>query len=274
VRNTKNEIVEWFGAASDITERKRAEEALAEFSRKLERSNQELEQFAFVASHDLQEPLRKIIRFGDSLADRLKPDMNENTMAESADYLRRMQNAAERMQAMIDGLLNLSRVSTRGRAFELVNLEHLAAEVISDLEPRLHQERGQVQLGSLPDIEADPLQMRQLIQNLVGNAVKFHRPETPPVVVVRSKVLPAKSNHPERMVLQVEDNGIGFDEQDAERIFQPFQRLHGHSEYPGTGMGLAICQKIVKRHHGKITVHSRPGEGSTFTIELPLRQPA
>jgi signal transduction histidine kinase len=258
----------------DITMRKQAEAALVEYADKLKRSNQELEQFAFVASHDLQEPLRKIIRFGDSVADRLTPGMDENSAAEVGDYLHRMQNAAERMQAMIDGLQDLSRVATQAKPFETVALAQLAAEVISDLEPRIHQARGQVQLGALPEIEADPMQMRQLLQNLIGNALKFHQADTPPVIRVGSEIFLAKHHQPGRVVLTITDNGIGFDAQDAGRIFQPFQRLHGRGEYEGTGLGLAICQKIVERHHGTITVHSQPGEGSTFTIELPLRQPA
>ncbi len=257
-----------------ITERKLAEEALKEahaasnrYAEKLQQSNRELEQFAFIASHDLQEPLRKILMFGDAVERTLGSGLPE----EAADYLARMQNAAGRMQKMIDGLLELSRVSTRGGDYEPVALTPLVREIIADLEARLQETGGQVLVDELPTVEADGLQMRQLFQNLIGNALKFHRHDMPPLVQV-STTCSERSNKPSLATVCVRDNGIGFDETYAEKIFQPFQRLHGRSEYEGSGLGLAICRKIVERHRGSLAVHSTPGAGSEFIITLPLRQ--
>jgi signal transduction histidine kinase len=145
-------------------------------------------------------------------------------------------------------------------------------EVVLDLEGRISKEGGQVIVESLPFIEADPNQMQRLLQNLIGNALKYHRANIPPVVKVSGRMDEAKDRQAAAFTLIVEDNGIGFEEVYTERIFQPFQRLHGRSEYEGTGMGLAICQKIVERHHGSITAHSKPGEGSKFIVILPLKQ--
>jgi PAS domain S-box-containing protein len=249
-----------------------SESNLRHLTEKLKTSNQDLEQFAFVASHDLQEPLRKIMRFGESVADRLTHRMDENTIAETTDYLHRMQNAAERMQIMIDGLLNLSRISTHGTTFQQVSLSDIASEVISDLEPRIHQARGVIKVDPLPGIEADPLQMRQILQNLIGNALKFRKAGTPPVIHVHGEIVSMQDDSGSQLVMTVEDNGIGFNSADGKRIFKPFQRLHARSEYEGTGIGLAICQKIVERHHGSIMVESEPQRGSRFIVTLPVRQ--
>jgi PAS domain S-box-containing protein len=265
--SAQTEIV---GFVIDLTGLKEAQAALEDYAEKLKRSNQDLEQFAFVASHDLQEPLRKVKVFGDRIRNKLGESVDE----EVRDYLDRMQNAAGRMQEMIRALLELSRVSTHGKAFREVNLYQVVQEVIGDLEERIRKENGQVVVGPLPVIEADPTQMQRLLQNLIGNALKYHKDDIPPVVRITAKIHPVKNQPGAVLTLTVEDNGIGFDEQYAERIFQPFQRLHGRGEYEGTGMGLAICQKIVDRHYGKISVHSKPGEGSIFMVSLPLRQPA
>jgi PAS domain S-box-containing protein len=259
-----------------ISQRKQAEEELAEahsalqaYAQKLKRSNQELEQFAFVASHDLQEPLRKIRFFGRNLQQQFTQDLP----AEARDYLERMQNAAERMRTMIDGLLELSRVSTRGGNFVLVDLTTVVEEAIADLEARIRTSGGEVILDSLPSVEIDVVQIRQLFQNLIGNALKFHKPGVPPVVhIYQGPLLPGTTIS--QVDIMVEDNGIGFNEQFTDRIFQPFQRLHGKSEFEGTGLGLAISQKIVERHHGKLKVRSVLNEGSVFTVTLPIRQSA
>jgi PAS domain S-box-containing protein len=250
----------------DITERKQAEQALRESEEKIRRSNQELEQFAFVASHDLKEPLRKITLFGDRLQSRAKETLD----AESLHYLERMQNAAERMQVMINGLLELSRINRQGREFTKIHLKTLVGDVVSDLESRIQAAGGEVHTGDLPTLEADELQMRQLFQNLIGNALKFHRPGVPPIVRVSGAPGPAKKAA--LVEILVEDNGIGFEQKDAGRLFQPFQRLHGRNEYEGTGLGLAICQKIVERHHGTIEVQSVPEQGTMFIIRLPVKQ--
>lgn len=235
----------------------------------LTRSNEELQQFAFIASHDLQEPLRKIKTFGDRLKSFCGDALNE----QARDYLERMQNAARRMQALIEDLLILSRVTTRAQPFVLVNLVQITQEVLSDLEVLIQQTGGRVEVGDLPTIQADPLQMRQLMQNLIANALKFHRQEQPPVVKVYTQFTTGLDKT-EFCLIIVEDNGIGFDEKYLDRIFNVFQRLHSRSEYDGTGIGLAICRKIAERHSGNITARSKVGQGATFTISLPVNPPS
>jgi PAS domain S-box-containing protein len=253
----------------DITERKRAAESLARKADELARSNAELEQFAFVASHDLQEPLRKIQAFGD----RLKMKCAAVVPEEGRDYLERMQNAAARMQTLIYDLLMFSRVISRTEPFEAVDLKRVAQEVIGDLELRIEKTGGRVEVGELPTIEADASQMRQLLLNLLGNALKFHAPDQAPVVRVAGRRLESAEG-PARCELTVADNGIGFDEKYLDRIFVVFQRLHGRQEYEGTGIGLAVCRRITERHGGTITARSTPGKGATFIVTLPVRQAA
>ncbi|MEM7726437.1 MAG: PAS domain-containing protein [Cyanobacteria bacterium P01_A01_bin.45] len=226
-------------------------------------SNEELQQFAFIASHDLQEPLRKIKAFGD----RLHSTCNEALSEQGRDYLSRMQNASSRMQTLIDDLLILSRVTTRAQPLRPVNLTQIVEEVLSDLEIRIQQTQGMVRLNELPTIKADPLQMRQLLQNLIGNALKFHRQNHPPVVEISSQTVERDSTS--YCELTIKDNGIGFDKKYTDRIFQVFQRLHGRSEYEGTGIGLAICRKIIERHCGEITAISQLGSGTSFIVRLP-----
>ncbi|NMF65149.1 PAS domain-containing protein [Brasilonema octagenarum] len=238
-------------------------------SQELIRSNDELQQFAFVASHDLQEPLRKIKTFGD----RLKATCGHALTEQGLDYLERMQNATRRMQALIEDLLTLSRVTTRGQPFVPVNLTQITKEVLSDLEVRIQQTQAYVEVGELPIIHADPLQMRQLLQNLIGNALKFCCKEEPPIVKIYNQILNQQDVVQVCQII-VEDHGIGFDEKYLDRIFNVFQRLHGRSEYEGTGIGLAICRKIVERHNGSISAQSTPGQGSKFLILLPMHPPA
>lgn len=256
----------------DITERKEAEEKLKTFSEKLARSNRELQDFAHVASHDLQEPLRKVQAFGD----RLKAKCGDLLTDDARDYLERMMNASKRMQTLINDLLTFSRVTTKAQPFVSVELDKITREVLSDLEVRIDQTSGRVEVDPLPNIEADPTQMRQLMQNLIGNALKFHRPETPPVIRVHAEIEETggdQKGESKICRLTIEDNGIGFDEKYLDRIFTVFQRLHGRNEYEGSGVGLAVCRKIAERHHGRITAKSRPGEGATFIVTLPLTQP-
>jgi light-regulated signal transduction histidine kinase (bacteriophytochrome) len=229
----------------------------------LERSNAELLQFAYVASHDLQEPLRKIQAFGDRLKTRYREALDER----GRDYFDRMQNASKRMQSLVNNLLTLSRITTRAQPFVPVNLADVMQEMMLDLELYIERTDGRVEAGNMPTIDADPTQMRQLLQNLINNGLKFHRPEVKPVVKVYGQVL----NEICRLI--VEDNGIGFDEKYLDRIFAVFQRLHGRGEYDGTGVGLAICQKIAERHGGSITAKSTPGQGAKFIVTLPVRQP-
>jgi PAS domain S-box-containing protein len=246
--------------ARDIRARKEAAEELHEAMRRLAQSNRELEDFAYVASHDLQEPLRKIQAFGDLLEKKHAAGLDPQAI----DYLGRMQSAARRMQVLINDLLTFSRVTTKGQPFVPVDLESVARDVVHDLETRLHDTGGRITVGALPSLEADPLQMRQLLQNLAANALKFHRPGVPPEVEIRGET----ENGRCRIV--VSDNGIGFEEKYADRIFTMFERLHARTAYEGTGIGLAICRKIAERHGGEIRAHGRPDEGATFVVTLPL----
>ena len=246
---------------TDISDRKQAEEKLKALAGRLEHSNRELEQFAFIASHDLQEPLRKIQAFGDMLGTKCSDKLDE----QGKDYLTRMQNAAKRMQQFIVDLLKYSRVATRPEPLDTVDLREAVMEVISDLELKIERLGANVEVFELPAVKAEKSQIRQLFQNLIANALKFHGEEQPHI-----KIYSRRTDHDCRIF--VEDNGIGFDEKYLDRIFAPFQRLHGRSAYEGTGMGLAICRKIVERHGGSITAKSKPGEGSTFIITLPVKQ--
>jgi two-component system sensor kinase FixL len=254
----------------DITERKLAEEKLQINTRKLEISNQELQDFASVAAHDLQEPLRKI----QSFSDRLKIKAKEGLKPEALDYLDRIQNSAQRMQVLINDLLTYSRVTTKAQPFSSLDLNQVVAHVVSDLEIRLEQSQGKVEWQNLPSIEADSTQMNQLFLNLIGNALKFFRPGYPPVVKIESRTFdpsPLGESGPACQI-SISDNGIGFEEKYLDRIFTIFQRLHGRQEYEGTGIGLAVCRKIVDRHGGVITARSKPGEGASFLVTLPLKQ--
>jgi PAS domain S-box-containing protein len=270
-RDADGNILGTVGITRDIHEIKLAQEALRqseeklrEFTTQLEYSNRELQDFAYVASHDLQEPLRKIVVFGE----RLKEKSGESLAAESRDYLERMQKAAARMQTLINDLLAFSRVTTKAHPFAPVDLAEIAHEVVNDLEARMEQVKGRVEIGGLPVIDAEKLQMRQLLQNLIGNALKFRKPEEPPVVKVAARKFSDEAGR-ELCELTVSDNGIGFDEKYLDRIFNVFQRLHTRGEYEGTGMGLAIVKKIAVHHGGDITAKSKPGGGATFILTLP-----
>ena len=252
----------------DIAERKRVEEAITQKAAELERSNSELEQFAFVASHDLQEPLRKIQAFGDRLKTKIKGEI----AAEALDYLERMQSAAARMRTLINDLLTFSRVIRKPEGFVPVELAAVTRGVLGDLEMRIEKSGAQLEVGDLPVVEADPVQMHQLLLNLLGNALKFQAPGAKPVVKIRSRAFSSLSGE-QLCELSVEDNGIGFEEKYLEKIFTVFQRLHGRNEYEGTGVGLAVCRRITDRHHGTITARSQLGQGATFLVTLPLRQP-
>jgi signal transduction histidine kinase len=257
--------------AGQYEERRRFAEAMEGLNTRLEQSNRELQDFASVASHDLQEPLRKIQAFGD----RLRKRFGEQLGTDARDYLDRMQNAASRMATLINDLLTFSRVTTRAQPFEPVDLSQIAKEVVSDLELRIESSGGRVEVEHpLPRIEADAVQMRQLFQNLIANALKFHRRDAPPVVRVSAAMLPPQNGSGATCEIRVADNGIGFDAKYLDRIFNVFQRLHGRNEYEGTGIGLAVVRKIAERHGGRITADSREGEGATFIITLPVSQAA
>ncbi len=279
LRDKKGRVVRWFGTATDIDDRKRAGDELEERVRErtaellnrtteLARSNQELEQFAYVASHDLQEPLRKIQAFGD----RLKTAFGNQLGDQGQEYIYRMMSSASRMRRLIEDLLTFSRVTSRQRPHSEVDLNETVRDVLSDLEEVVTRLGAHVVVGPLPTVYAEPSQMRQVFQNLLANALKFHRPGVPPRVTVRAELLP---NGPHDEVdqptvrIEVIDNGIGFEEEYRERIFQVFQRLHPRGQYEGTGIGLAIVRKIVERHGGTVTATCLPGSGATFAVTLP-----
>jgi PAS domain S-box-containing protein len=245
----------------DVTERRLAEAELAERTRELERSNAELQQFAYAASHDLQEPLRTVTSFlqllqrrhGDALEDGAK------------EYIRFAVDGAARMHRLITDLLVYSRVTTHGRTFEAVRMDTVLANVLTNLRAAIEEAGAEVTADPLPEVEGDEAQMVSLLQNLVGNAIKYRAPGTAPRVHVGVRRDGA------RWTFSVRDNGIGIDPKYFERVFVIFQRLHARNEYEGTGIGLAVAKKIVERHGGEIWLESRPGEGSTFYFTLPVR---
>lgn len=261
------------GFIHDISEQKISEERLRRYAAELERSNLELQDFAYVSSHDLQEPLRKIQAFGD----RLKMKDAANLSDRGKDYIDRMLNAAYRMQNLINDLLSFSRVTTKAQPFTKVDLNVLLQEVLSDLEISISQTHAEIHHEPLPVIEAEPTQMRQLFQNLITNAIKFRKDTERPVITISSRHIQRKAHltstpGDEVVEIHVADNGIGFDEKYLDRIFNVFQRLEGH-RYEGSGIGLAICRKIAIRHGGNITARSQIGKGSVFIVTLALKQP-
>ncbi len=260
---------------TEIKERQQVEEELKIYAAELEQSNRELQDFAYVASHDLQEPLRKIQAFGDRLGQRYSDLLDERGL----DYLSRMQSAATRMRTQIEDLLAFSRVTTAAQPFSWTDMSKIVADVLSDLEIRIEETGAVVEVNPLPMIMADPAQMRQLMLNLIGNALKFHRPGATPRVQIGSRYTQdydetADGRMASRQMAQivVRDNGIGFEEKYRERIFNLYERLHSRREYEGTGMGLAICRKIALRHNGRIQAKSQPGQGAAFTVTLPVEQ--
>ncbi len=249
------------GISEDITDRKKAELELERRALLLEQSNRDLEQFAYIASHDLQEPIRKVRQFGDLLAESLGPDL----APEPADFLRRMKLAAERMQGLINDLLTLSRVNSQDRANQPVNLAQRISDLRENLADGIAAIGARVEVGPLPVVLGDQVQLDQLFTNLVCNSLKFHDTSREPVIQVHSRMV-----SPEMVEISVEDNGIGFPPDEAARIFLPFHRLHGRGDYDGTGMGLAICRRVVERHGGRLIAEGRPGQGATFRVLLPL----
>ncbi|MGB8702676.1 MAG: ATP-binding protein, partial [Thermosynechococcaceae cyanobacterium] len=253
--------------------RELAEEELEQKIKQLAQSNAELEQFAYVASHDLQEPLRKIEAFGDRLQSKYGAELGDK----GKEYIDRMQNAAGRMRTLIQDLLEFSRISGKAQPFDSVNLKEVIEGVLDDLETGIEETGSSIEVGSLPIMDADPLQMRQLFQNLLGNALKFRQIDKPLKVIIQSQILKVsqKNGQPKSSAtcqITIADNGIGFEQKYTDRIFKVFQRLHSKSEYAGTGIGLAVCAKIVERHGGSITAESVLGQGATFIITLPIQQ--
>lgn len=249
-------------AHEDITGRKHVAMRMERLVAELERSNRDLQDFAYVASHDLQEPLRKVSAF----ADRLRTGYGEVLDERGRDYLQRMTQAAVRMQALIDDLLQLSRVATRAQPLRAVALDAPLAEALADLDERIRTTAARVSVGPMPTIDADPTQMRQVFLNLIGNALKFVAPGARPEIEVG-----ACETGDGRVQIRVCDRGIGLPDADRERVFAPFVRLHARTEYAGTGLGLAVVKRIVERHHGTVRALGREGGGTCFCFELPLR---
>ncbi|GAA4401020.1 hypothetical protein GCM10023187_14780 [Nibrella viscosa] len=259
--------------ANNVTDIRRYQRELERSNQELKRSNDNLEEFAYVASHDLQEPLRKIQSLGDVLYTHYRYDMPEP----ATDLINRMQNASHRMQSLIQDLLAYSRISTQQQPFQPVSLNRLIGDVLTDLEMTVADKQATVTVENLPDITGDPVQLRQLFQNLISNSLKFSRPGFPPMIRIAARLVnyldipgePATGQQQAFWEISVTDNGIGFNEKYTQRIFQLFQRLHGKNQYSGTGIGLAICKRVVDNHKGFITTTSRSGEGSVFRVYLP-----
>ncbi len=263
----------------DLTEKKIAEEELSnktlqiiEKNRELESMNQELASFAYVSSHDLQEPLRKIQTF----ASRIVETEHENLSPKGKDYFIRMQNAALRMQTLIEDLLTYSRTNTSDKSFEPVDLNKLVADIKMELRESIDEKHAVIECESLPTLNIITFQFRQLITNLLSNALKFSKPDQPPHVritteVVKGNQIANKAANPKKTYhhIAVADNGIGFEPEHRQKIFEVFQRLHGRSEYTGTGIGLAICKKVVENHGGFISADSLPDQGATFHVYIP-----
>jgi light-regulated signal transduction histidine kinase (bacteriophytochrome) len=241
----------------------------------LSNSNRKVDTFAYTASHDLQEPLRKIITFGE----RLKIKFSDKLGDEGIEYADRIIASAQGMKALINSLLTFSEMSKSLRDYEVVALRDIINTVIEDMELKIMETNASITIGPLPEVEVNRFEMSQLFGNLLSNAIKFRLPINDPKIMItgapideaEKKAYPLKGHHGFAKIV-VEDEGIGFDEKYAERIFQVFQRLHGKSEYPGSGIGLAICKKIVENHNGYIYAKSEQGHGASFTVILPKKQ--
>lgn len=264
----------YLGNTQDVTQLKETQRKLEEKINELNVSNKDLEQFAYVASHDLQEPLRKIRAFGDRLNSRYAADLNE----EGQDYIARMQNAAERMQVLIDDLLAFSRVSRQAKEFVPVDLNQLVSKVLHDLDYTIESANAEISVSVNEQVDGVASQLAQVFQNIISNSLKFVRPGTQPIIDISSQTqmgadIPVNGIAPHQLycVIKITDNGIGFDESYAGKIFDLFQRLHSRTEYKGTGIGLAICKKIIENHSGFIFAKSTEGEGASFFIVLPLK---
>lgn len=265
LHDDENNVIGFSKVTRDLTERKMTEDRMRLYAHQLEQKNQELEEFSYVASHDLKEPLRKIVTFGDLLQTHLK-DADEKTL----NYINRMQDAARRMTQLIDDLLEFSLIGKREQTLESVNLSQVLERVLQDLEGIIQKQNAVIQADALPELMANPMHMQQLFQNLLSNALKFNDKPAPAIDIFYQNTGTAEAPVHE---VTVRDNGIGFDPAEASRIFEAFRRLHGRLEYAGSGIGLAICKKIVELHHGTIVASGEKGKGATFIITLPNEQP-
>jgi PAS domain S-box-containing protein len=261
IKNAQGEVIGASAITKDISEqKKRTEEILLQKNKALQSSNDELQHFAFIASHDLNEPLRKIHSFGSLL---LQGDYGKLD-ARGEEYLEYMLSAATRMSSLLDSLLSYSRVISKAKPFEAVDLNQTLIAVLDDLEIAIRDANGAVDVDELPTIQAEPAQMRQLFQNLIGNSLKYAKSDEAPVINITAEL----SKH--NVTIEIADNGIGFEPEYTSQVFEMFRRLHGRKEYSGTGVGLAICKKIVERHGGSIKAIGEPNKGAIFIIKLPI----
>ncbi|MBV9986259.1 MAG: PAS domain-containing protein [Chitinophagaceae bacterium] len=272
IRDAENNISKIIGTTRDVTEIKENERMLENKIAELNRSNKELEEFAYIASHDLQEPLRKISTFIQRLQLKVAAIADEDTQL----YIKRIQASADNMRNLIDNLLEFSRISRNKQPAEHTDLSKILADVIGELDMSIEETGATIEADELPVIDAIPSQMMQLFHNLLNNAIKFRRPDTPPVITIRQHALKRDEKKTynldtgkDYVMITVADNGIGFEDIYADKIFQLFQRLHAKYEYPGTGIGLSICKKIVSNHGGEMFAKGEPGAGSSFYIILP-----
>ncbi|SEV96482.1 ATP-binding protein [Natrinema salifodinae] len=249
-------------AETQAREAAQRNQKLQEIQEQLKESNERLEQFAYAASHDLQEPLRMITSYLHLLERRYADDLDE----EGEEFIEFAVDGAERMSEMIDGLLAYSRVETQGEPFEPVDLNEELADVQKNLELRITESNADITIDDLPRVTGDRSQLRQVFQNLLSNAIEYSGDETPTIFVTAER-------NDAMWTISVRDEGIGMQPDQQERIFEPFQRLHSHDEHAGTGIGLALCKRIIERHGGRIWVDSEPGEGATFSFTVPVRRP-
>ncbi len=279
IHDSSNHVIGFTKVTRDLTERKKAEDDFKKYTGEVERKNAELESinnelkaFAYVSSHDLQEPLRKIQTFSDKIMEKEFANLSQ----QGQDYFTRMKNAARRMQALIEDLLSYAQTNITERKLEMVDLNDLITDVKADLKEMLESKNPLINADGLGSLNVIPFQFKQLMQNLLSNAIKFSKPgERPEIIITREDGIGKDFSVPElketdRYVkIEVKDNGIGFDPEYSQKIFELFQRLHGKHEYPGTGIGLSICKKIVENHEGIIRSESKPGDGASFQIYLP-----
>jgi len=275
VRDENGLPVQIVGTSRDITRLREYERSLEEKVKDLDRSNKDLEEFAYIASHDLQEPLRKLTTFSERLQQKFSDKLNDD----GNTYIHRMLNATQNMRLLIDNLLEYSRTTSSSAHFENCDLNKLIKTALSDLELNIEESNTSIQIEDLPVIEGIPGQLSQLFINIIGNAIKFRIPGKTPEISIKSRLLKSNEtsihllNHSRKYFkITITDNGIGFEEEYAKRIFQIFQRLHSKAEYPGTGIGLSICKKIVDNHKGIIYAKGKSLKGARFTIILPEQQ--